>query len=228
MTTTDAGWLPRGAVVPAGARVLWNVPTAPAWAVVDDPVRQLLEFAAAEGHTVRAVASTHPSRVHHVPDGPWKLVTERHPGPVLPHRMTRFEAVASPARVDRVRAMAPDEADRQCRALLRDLEQLTVEPAHAIGDAESRREARRYLSAGREVPPPVLAQLQYDHEALADALNLRRADPRALTAGAPPPDGAALRARLLERAVVEAVLSAAYHDVESAVYAWTFARNLAR
>lgn len=227
-TTTDAGWLPLGTIVPAGVRVLWNVPTAAAWATVDDPVRQLVEFAEAEGYTIRAVATTHPSRAHHIPNGPWKLVGERHPGQVLPHRLTRFELVASPARVAHIRTLQPDEADRQARALLRDLERVTVEPEYAIGVDEARTEARRYLGAGREVPPAVLDQLLLDQDALADALSLARTPPRSLTAGSGPPDGAALRSRLVERALVEVAISAARHDLESAIYGWTFVRYLAR
>lgn len=225
-TTSDAGWLPLGAVIPEGVRVLWNVPTAAAWATVDDPVRQLIEFADAGGYTIRAVATTHPSRVHHVPNGPWKLVGERHPGQVLPHRVTRFETVASPARVAQLRALAPEDADRQIRALMRDLEGAVVEPRYAIGVDEARAEARRHLAAGHEVPAPVLDQLLLDREALDDALNLARVPPRWLTAGSGPPDGAPLRARLIERAIVETAIAAARHDIESAVYGWTFARYL--
>lgn len=227
-TTTDAGWMPLGTIVPAGVRVLWNVPTAAAWATVDDPVRQLVEFAAAEGYTIRAAATTHPSRAHHIPNGPWKLVGERHPGQVLPHRVTRFESVASPARVAHIRALPADEADRQARALLRDLERVTVVPRYAIGVEEARTEARRHLAAGQEVPSAVVDQLLLDQDALADALNLARVPPRSLTAGGDPPDGTALRARLVERALVEVTISAARHDLESAVYGWTFARYLAR
>lgn len=228
VTTTDAGWLPLGTIVPAGVRVLWNVPTAAAWATVDDPVRQLVEFAEAEGYTIHAVATTHPSRAHHIPNGPWKLVGERHPGQVLPYRVTRFEAVASPARVAHIRTLYPDEADRQARALLRDLERITVEPEYAIGVDEARAEARRYLAAGRDVPAAVGDQLLLDQDALADALNLARTPPRSLTADGGPPDGAALRSRLVERALVEVTIAAARHDLESAIYGWTFARYLAR
>lgn len=226
VTTTDAGWLPLGAVVPAGIHVLWNVPTAAAWATVDDPVRQLVEYAAAGDRTIRAVATTHPSRAHHIPNGPWKLVGEGHPGRVLPLRRTRFEVVSSPARVEHLRSLPPDGADRQARALLRDLETVTVAPEHAIGDDGARVEARRHLAAGREVPPAVLDRLLLDQEALADALALPRTTPRALTAGGGPPDGAALRSRLVERALVEVAIAAARHDLESAVYGWTFARYL--
>ncbi|KXO89942.1 hypothetical protein AXK56_07280 [Tsukamurella pulmonis] len=228
VTTTDAGWLPLGAIVPAGVRVLWNVPTAAAWATVDDPVRQLVEFAGAEGYTIHAVATTHPSRAHHVPRGPWKLVGERHPGQVLPGRVTRFELVASPARIEHVRSLQPDAADRQARALLRDLERIEIPEQHAIGVDEARAEARRHLAAGRPVAPAVLDQLLIDQDALDDALRLPRTPPRSLTAGSGPPDGTALRARLLERALVEATVSAARHDLESAIYGWTFARYLAR
>lgn len=220
--------MPQGTIVPAGVRVLWNVPTAAAWATVDDPVRQLVEFAAAEDYTIHAVATTHPSRAHHVPNGPWKLVGERHPGEVLPHRVTRFESVASPARVAHIRALPPDEADRQARALLRDLERVTVVPAYAIGVEEARSEARRHLAAGQEVPQTVVDQLLLDRDALADALNLARIPPRALTVGSGPPDGGILRDRLVERALVEVAIAAARHDLESAVYGWTFARYLAR
>lgn len=153
VTTTDAGWLPLGTIVPAGVRVLWNVPTAAAWSTVDDPVRQLVEFAAAEGYAIHAVATTHPSRAHHIPNGPWKLVGERHPGQVLPRRVTRFELVASPERVAHLRSLGPDEADRQARALLRDLERVTVEPEYAIGVDEARAEARATSRRGASSRP---------------------------------------------------------------------------
>ncbi|MBS4101111.1 hypothetical protein [Tsukamurella paurometabola] len=226
-TTSDAGWMPPGTVVPAGVRVLWNVPTAVAWSTVDDPVRQLIEFAKAEGHAIEAVATTHPSRAYDVPGSPWRIVGERHPGPVLPGGVNRFEAIASPGRVATIRSLAPEDADRQARALLRDLEGITIAPALAIGVADTRTEARRFLEAGREVPSSVLAGLHIDEEALDDALNLDRLSPRALSCDSPAPDDTDLRTRLVERALVAATLAAAYHDLESAVYAWTFARYLA-
>ncbi|WP_019202311.1 hypothetical protein [Tsukamurella sp. 1534] len=228
VTTTDAGWLPPGVLVPRGARVLWNVPTAVPWSAVDDPVRQLVEFAATEGLTISALATTHRSRAHYSPAAPGRLVGVDRPGPVLDGGAGRFELVSSPTRVAQIRAMTPEQADRQTRALLRDLERLTVEPAHAIGLEEARAEARRFLGSGREVPTAVLAQLHRDEEALDDALALGRIDPRVPSPGAPPPSGRELRDRLLERAVLAATIAGAYHDVESAVYAWTFARHLAR
>ncbi|RDH09744.1 hypothetical protein, partial [Tsukamurella pulmonis] len=43
---------------------------------------------------------------------------------------------------------------------------------------------------------------------------------------APAPAAVMLRDRLLERAILVATLASAYRDIESAVYAWTFARFL--
>ncbi|GAB3129429.1 hypothetical protein GCM10027289_11850 [Tsukamurella serpentis] len=224
LTGSDAGWLPAGTVVPAGVRVLWSEPEAAAWAPVDDPVRQLVEFAGAHGYSIGAVASTHPSRAHHIPKGRWQLVGEHHLGPVLPGSVSRFEVVASPDRVRRVRSLPPDGALRQCRALVRDLERVTVEPRHAIGDPQTRVQIRRRLAAGR-VPRAATERLRLELGDVEEALRLPRANPRsAFPAGAP--DGAALRAHLLERAIMETALAAAGGDVESAVYCWTVARHL--
>ncbi|WEL93566.1 DUF5632 domain-containing protein [Tsukamurella tyrosinosolvens] len=226
VTTSDAGWLPPGVVIPAGVRVLWNMPTGYRWASVDDPVRQLIEYAEQEGYTLTAVATTHPSRAYAPVVGEENIVGVLRPGAVLPGGRSRFEATVSPARLQHIRSLDREQAERQARALIRDLETQPIAPEHAIGIEAARIDARCFLDERDEVPPPVLEQLHTDERALGDALSLDRTPASAEDLTAPAPDAARLRDRMLERAILVATLAAAYHDIESAVYAWTYARFL--
>lgn len=226
VATSDAGWLPPGVVIPAGVRVLWNMPTGHRWAAVDDPVRQLVDHAQRDGYTPAAVATTHPGRAYASFVGAENMVRVQRPGAVLPGGRSRFEATVSPARLEHIRSLTTDLAERQARALIRDLETQPIAPEHAIGIEAARIDARCHLDEREEVPPAVLEQLISDERALGDALNLGRIPASPSDLEAPPPDAAALRDRLLERAIVVATLAAAHHDIESAVYAWTYARFL--
>ncbi len=226
VTTSDAGWLPPGVLIPAGVRVLWNMPSGYRWASIDDPVRQLIEYAEQDGYTLTAVATTHPSRVYAPAVGEENIVGVLRPGAVLPGGRSRFEATVSPARLQHIRSLTREQAERQARALIRDLETQPIAPEHAIGIEAARIDARCFLDDGAQVPRPVLDQLLSDERALGDALSLDRtpASPEDLNGAAP--EAERLRDRMLERAILVATLGAAYHDIESAVYAWTFARFL--
>ena len=226
VTSSDAGWLPPRVLIPADVRVLWNVPGSHRWAAVDDPVRGLLEYAQDRGYLVEAVATTHPSRAYS-PVVAGNLVGVTRVGPVIPGGLNRFEAVVSPVRRDHIRSLSPVEAARQTRALLRDLEQMPIAAENAIGFELARTDARRFLDSHTEIPLPLLEQLHIDDEALTDALCLGRIPARADDLGQEPPEAEQLRDRLLERAVLAATMAACYFDVESAVYAWTFAKFLA-
>lgn len=225
ITTRDAGWLPPGVVIPRGARVAWNVPTAVPWATVDDPVRQLLEHARNTGHAVRAIATTHPSRAYADGAGTDGLIGVAKPGPVLPDGLSRLEAIASPGRFARIARMSPEEAARQTRALLRDLERITETPLHA-DHSKTRADIRRFLEARKDVPAALTDQLQRDLDATSDALASHRIDPRGVEIGDPAPPSDLLCRVLIDQSILHAVAAAVNQDVESAVYAWTVARYL--
>lgn len=228
VTTSDAGWLPPDVVIPGGARVLWNMPNGCRWASVDDPVRQLIEYAEQDGYALVAAATTHPSRAYVDAVGEENFVRVLRPGAVLAGGRSRFEATVSPVRLEHIRSLDRDQALRQARALIRDLETQPIGHENAVGIEAARLDARCFLDEGAEVPPPVLEQLHNDEQALRDVLSLDRtpASAQDLTAGEAP-TATRLRDRMLERAIVVATLAAAYHDIESAVYAWTYARFLA-
>ncbi|MGX9296639.1 hypothetical protein [Tsukamurella paurometabola] len=226
VTTSDAGWLPPGVLIPAGARVLWNTPTGYRWASIDDPARQLIEYARQDGYTLTAIATTHPSRAYAPVVGESSLVRVTRPGAVLPGGRSRFEVTVSPARLQHIRSLDREQAERQARALIRDLETQPIAPEHAIGIEAARIDARCFLDERDEVPPAVLDQLHTDERALGDALSLDRVPASAADLGSAAPEAARLRDRMLERAILVATLAAAYHDIESAVYAWTYARFL--
>ena len=228
VTTSDAGWLPPDVVIPGGARVLWNMPNGCRWASVDDPVRQLIEYAEQDGYALVAAATTHPSRAYVDAVGEENFVRVLRPGAVLAGGRSRFEATVSPVRLEHIRSLDRDQALRQARALIRDLETQPIGHENAVGIEAARLDARCFLDEGAEVPPPVLEQLHNDEQALRDVLSLDRtpASAQDLTAEEAP-TATRLRDRMLERAIVVATLAAAYHDIESAVYAWTYARFLA-
>ncbi|KXP03176.1 hypothetical protein [Tsukamurella pseudospumae] len=227
VTTSDAGWLPPGVVIPAGARVVWNMPTGYRWASIDDPVRQLMEYATFEDYSLTAVATTHPSRAYSEVLGVENVVGVDRPGKLLAGGRGRLEATVSPARLQHIRSLNSEEAGRQARALVRDLESVAIAPEHAIGIEAARLDARCFLEAKGEVPPPVLDQLHRDEQALSDVLRLDRTPASAEDLFRSAPDARRLRDRMVERAIVVATLAAAYGDVDSALYAWTFARFLA-
>lgn len=139
----------------------------------------------------------------------------------------RLEATVSPARLQHIRSLNAEEAGRQARALVRDLESVAIAPEHAIGIEAARLDARCFLEAKGEVPQPVLDQLHRDEQALSDVLRLDRTPASAEDLFRSAPDARRLRDRMVERAIVVATLAAAYGDVDSALYAWTFARFLA-
>lgn len=228
VTTSDAGWLPPGVVIPAGVRVLWNMPTGYRWAAIDDPVRQLIDYAERDGYTLIAVGTTHPSRAYASVVGEENIVGVHRPGAVLPGGRSRFEATVSPARLQHIRSLGREQAERQARALIRDLETQPIAHENAVGIEAARIDARCFLDEYDEVPPAVLDQLHNDERALHDVLRLDRipASLEDLAAGTAPTAGR-LRDRMLERAILAATLATAYHDIESAVYAWTYARFLA-
>ena len=226
ITTRDAGWLPPGVLIPRGARVTWNVPTGVPWATVDDPVRQLLEHSTAAGYKVLAIATTHPSRAYADHAGADGLIEVTKPGPVLPDGVSRLEAIASPGRFARIAGMTPEDAARQTRALLRDLERIT-DTSLPSNREKTRTDIRRFLEARKAVPTELTDQLQRDLDAVTDALAARRIDPREMQIGDPAPPSDRLRRLLIDRTVLHAVAAAVEHDVESAVYSWTVARFLA-
>ena len=226
LTTRDAGWLPPGAVIPPGTRVLWNVPTSVPWSTVDDPVRQVIEHARATGYAVDAVATTHPSRAYADHIGGGGLVEVTQPGPVLPDGASRLQAVASPDRLARLADMSEEQAARQTRALLRDLERIT-DSALLTDHSKTRTDIRRFLESRKEVPAALIDQLQRDLDAISDALATARTDPREVAIGQTAPASDRLRRLLLDQAVLNTVAAAVKHDVDSAVYSWTVARFLA-
>ncbi|GAB3134257.1 hypothetical protein GCM10027289_25790 [Tsukamurella serpentis] len=227
VSTSDAGWLPPDAVIPAGVRVLWNMPTGYQWASIDDPVRQLLEYAALGDFRTAAVATTHPGQAYRSAVGATEFVGVSRPGAVLPGGRSRFEATVSAARSQHIRSLDRVQADRQARALIRDLEKQVIAEDHVIGLEAARLDARRFLESNGAVPPAVLEQLHSDARALSDVLRLDRTPAAPEDLSRPAPQAQRLRDRMLERAIVVATLAAADHDIESAVYAWTFARFLA-
>ncbi|KXO94308.1 hypothetical protein [Tsukamurella pseudospumae] len=223
--TSDAGWLPPPSRIPEGVRVLWNVPEV-AWALLDDPVRQVVEYARANDYELGAVATTHPGRSLRDAVGAGGIVGLTAPGSALDGARPRFDVVASPERAAQIRAMDTERAARQIRALLRDLERIP-DGARDVVTGQAPVEARRYLGAERSVPESVIDQLSRDRSALDDAMRAERVPARTVGLGEREPTAIRLYELLLDRARVDATFTAIAGDIEGTVYHWTFAKRLA-
>lgn len=96
VVTSDRGrgWLPSGAVLPANVVLPWSHPDSSRWEGLRDPARVIVEFAAAVGGRIAALASTHSSAPAVAAGVPWVFAdgTEQaHPELVGGLMVTRFE-----------------------------------------------------------------------------------------------------------------------------------------
>jgi hypothetical protein len=121
VVTSDRGrgWMPSAAVLPVDAVVPWWHGQAYRWEGLLDPTRVIVEYAAASGGRVSALASTHSSAPAVAAGIPWAFAdgTEQpHPEMIGGAVVTRFELQVCKARRDAVRAITDPYAQRE-RAL---------------------------------------------------------------------------------------------------------------
>ena len=120
VVTTDRGrgWMPAGAVVPVDAVLPWTHPESAQWEGLRDPARVVVEYAAAIGGQVAALASTHSSAPAVAAGVPWAFADgslSAHPEMVGGQMFTRFEQVCDSRRAA-VKAIVDPFEQRQ-RAL---------------------------------------------------------------------------------------------------------------
>lgn len=245
VVTTDRGrgWMPAGTILPANVELPWSHQEASRWEGIFDPARVIVEYTAAIGGALTALASTHftaPRSVGNVPFAPViDPSTHAHPellGTVLLLRGTT--ATRSTLQVD-PKLLAPaqaitDDDEKRKRALGCAYE--SIEHADAISSGEITRGeiCRRILGQINDAPGrdprraehqlrPLWEQLEAAHATLLDQERAARADVRDIpvgkvdTAGAPD-----YRVMLAQTYAAEAVLGLRTSDaasaLESAVY----------
>lgn len=246
VVTTDRGrgWMPAGTVLPANVELPWKHQAAARWEGIFDPARVIVEYTAAVGGALTALASTHftaPRSVGNVPFAPViDPSTHAHPellGGVLMLRgatATRSILQVDPKAHAEAQAITDDD-ERRNQALWCTYE--SIEHADAISSGEVTRGdnlCRRILDQIKTAPGrnplrtehqlrPLWEQLEAVHAALLDQERAARADVRDIPVGkvdtGVAPD---YRVMLAQTYAAEAVLGLRTSDaasaLESAVY----------
>lgn len=113
------GWMPAGAVLPADVVSPWSHPQSSRWEGLRDPARVLVEYAAAVGGRISALASTHSTAPEVAAGVAWVFAdgTERaHPERVGGLMVTRFELQVPASLRGKATAVTDSRAQRE-RAL---------------------------------------------------------------------------------------------------------------
>lgn len=245
VVTTDRGrgWMPSGTVLPANVELPWRHPESSRWEGLFDPARVIVEYTAAVGGALTALASTHfsaPRGAESVAFAP-VIDPSTHPHPellrtvLLLHGDTATRAVlqVDPSLLAQAQSVS-DEDEQRGRAL--GCANRSLEHADSITGGEVSRgtTCRRILDQIKAAPGhnprrieqqlrPLWEQLEAEHATLLDPERAARADVRDVpigkldTAGAP-----AYRVLLAHTYAIEAVLGlrnpAAAAALENAVY----------
>jgi len=121
VVTSDRGrsWMPAGAVLPFDVVMPWSHPSSSKWEGLRDPARVVVEYAAASGGRLTALASTHSSAPAVAAGVPWVFADgshTAHPELVGGQMVTRFELQICESRRAAVKGIG-DPVDQRQRAL---------------------------------------------------------------------------------------------------------------
>jgi hypothetical protein len=121
VVTSDRGrgWMSAGAVLPAEAVSPWSHPLSARWVGIRDPARVIVEYAAAAGGQIAALASTHSSAPPLAAGVPWAFAggtVQAHPELLGGLVITRFELQVPAKRRSQV-AEIVDPVEQRQRAL---------------------------------------------------------------------------------------------------------------
>lgn len=243
--TTDRGrgWMPAGTILPANVELPWKHSASSRWEGLFDPARVIVEYAAAVGGALTALASTQFSAPRGAGNVPFAPVVDpsTHPHPELLRTVlllrgdtaTRSILQVAPPVLAKAQAISDDD-ERRKFAL--GCAYKSVEHAHAItGGAVTRGETcRRILDQINAAPGrnprrieqqlrPLWEQLEAEHATLLDQERAARADVRDAPVGKLDTTGAPdYRALLAHTYTAEAVLGLrtanAAGALENAVY----------
>lgn len=246
VVTTDRGrgWMPAGTILPANVELPWRHPASSRWEGLFDPGRVIVEYAAAVGGALTALASTQFSAPRGAGNVPFVPVIDpsAQPHPELLGTVpllrgdtaSRSVLQVNPDLVAKIQAISNDENSQHGRAV--GCAYRAIEHADAIsgGAVAHARICRRVLDQINDEPGrnprridqqlrPLWEELEDAHATLLDRERAVRADVRDVpvgnldTAGAPE-----YRALLAHTYAAEAVLGLrtpdAFAALESAVY----------
>lgn len=230
VVTSDRGrgWLPAGAVLPADVVVPWSHPDSFRWEGLRDPARVIVEFAAAVGGRISALASTHSSAPAVAAGVPWVFAdgTEQaHPELVGGLMVTRFELQVPQRHRANVRSIEDPFSQRQ-KALW-----VAMDADSRAGSMPARSAVLAGLHAGHQRIGDIRWVNSFDWAALEEAHRevcaqerASRVDVRDEAVGAVN-TGGANRGLLAQAYAMEAVLAlrnpVAERALMDAVYSWT-------
>lgn len=236
VVTTDRGrgWMPAGSVLPVDALLPWRHDNSSRWEGLRDPARVIVEFAAAEGGWVSALASTHSSAPAAAAGIPWVFAdpTEQpHPELVGGAVVTRFELQVSQARRDTVRAITdPFAARQQALWVAWDADSKAGSSPRRAAILEAlerhpeRAEDQRWLS---QLDWPTL---ELEHHEVCVAERAARVDARDVPVGEVDTGGGRGRGLLAQAYADETVLAlrqpVAERALRDAVYGWSMLLDL--
>lgn len=240
VVTTDRGrgWMPAGTVLPANVELPWKRSEASRWEGIFDPARVIVEYTAAIGGALTALAATQfsaPRSVGNVPFAP-VIDSSTHPHPELLGAVlllrgttaTRSTLQVDPKFLAAAQAITDDD-ERRTRALGCAFE--AIEHADAISGGEVTRGeiCRRILGQVNDEPThnprriehqlrPLWEQLEVVHTTLLDQERAARADVRDIPVGKVDTGGAPeYRVMLAQTYAAEAVLGLRTLDAASAL-----------
>lgn len=236
VVTSDRGrgWMPAGAVLPFDVVLPWAHPTSSRWERVRDPARVVVEYAAAVGGRLAALASTHSSAPAVAAGVPWAFADgslNAHPELVGGQMVTRFELQICESRRAAVNGIGDPFEQRQ-RALWVGFDADSRAGSTPVRQAilyelrahPSRMDDQRWLS---RLPWDDLADQYRDTCARERA---ERSDVRDVEIGALDIEGGRGRALLAQAYADEAVLALrnplAERALRDAVYSWNMLAEL--
>ena len=234
VVTSDRGrgWIPAGAVLPVDVLLPWSHPQSSRWEGVRDPARVIMEFAAAAGARVAALASSHSGAPAAAAGLPWAFAdgtTVAHPelvgGPVV----TRIELQVPASLRAKVDAIT-DAESRRAQALY-----LAIDADRIAGSTLERRaiwgpmhDHRARLGDRRWLAQLPWEDLEAAHHDVCDRERHDRIDTRDIPLGDVDTAGAG-RHELAQAYADEALLalrSAEPDCVRDALYAWQMLRQI--
>lgn len=236
VVTSDRGrgWMPAGAILPADAVMPWWHERASRWEGLLDPARVIVEFAAASGGRVTALASTHSSAPSVAAGVPWVFADgtqQARPELVGGAVVTRFELQVCKARRDAVRAITDPYLQRE-RALWVAFDadsQAGSSPLRQAILAELQRHPGR-LGDQRWVNHLDWGALESSHHDTCVAERAARVDVREVEVGKVDLEGGQGRAFLAQAYANETVLALRQpgpeQSLKDAVYSWNMLLDL--
>lgn len=237
VATTDRGrsWMPAGAVLPADVVLPWTHPDSARWEGLRDPARVIVEYCAAVGGQLTALASTHSSAPGLLGDVPFVLAdaTDRaHPNLINGPVATRLDLqVEARFRQDAARLAENPLKQRGTALGMAYAHRAWLPPVAAqllaVLQANQPKLENRSWMAARDWDAVV-----EECSVLQEQEHAARIDVWAVEVGALDTDGGRCRPLLLQLYAAETLLAQRHRTavmaLDDALYCWSMVRQLTR